>query len=152
MSHGKQWSLETTEFIYVLIYMSILLHMFVSFQSVWINAGFQFLFSFMTFRVCVWDGVAVNFFYSSFSESPCSYQTTTPSVGNKQISLSVVWMRKTWAARSPVSFSLPAILFVQPLRPPVNAAAGLASFLALLLLISARHRDRQKERAFSGRS
>lgn len=34
-----------------------------------------------------------------------------------------------WAASSHVSFSLPAILFVQQLRPPVNAAAGLASFL-----------------------
>lgn len=53
------------------------------------------------------------------------------------------------AASSAALFSPPAILFV---RPPVNVAAGLASFLALLLLISARHRDRQKERAFSGRS
>lgn len=55
-------------------------------------------------------------------------------------------MRKTRAASSPVSFSLPAILFVQQLRPPVNVAGGLASFLALLLLISARHRETDRKK------
>lgn len=58
-------------------------------------------------------------------------------------------MSTSQAAVSPTLFSPPTILFV---RPPVNVAAGLASFLALLLLISARHRDRQKEKPFSGRS
>lgn len=55
----------------------------------------------------------------------------------------VVWMIQSRAASSHVSLPPPAILFVQQLRPRVNAAAGLASSLALLLLISARHRERK---------
>lgn len=146
MSHGKQWSLETREFTSVNAYVSFVArdcHL-----SVCVHAGkFRVLLCFTALRM--------HKFYVQHMRMTvfaCPNCVTPWSIDKKQVSHAAVWMRKMQAASSHVSFFLPAILFVKQLRPPVNAAAGLASFLALLLLISARHRDRQKEKVFSGRS
>lgn len=144
MSHGKQSSLGTRQFTSVNVYVTIV-------ACDW------------RCSVCIHRDVFVLTLlflgYTSQSYTDTRWCTHVVSslddnrvVDKKQVSPTAVWMKTGRAASAPVSFSLPAILFVQQLRPPVNAAARLASSPALLLLISARHRDRQKERAFSGRS
>lgn len=151
---NESWQAMTREFTSVNIYVRFFLHLIVIFQSECKYVSTQFS-GFRIQRGCVQHVASV---YAGIFFFPLSFfriSLSSPEdniVCRQEADISHCYMNENGAAISPVSFSLPAILFVQQLRPPVNAAAGLASFLALLLLISARHRDRQKERAFSGRS
>lgn len=149
MSQGKQWSLETREF--TSMYMPVLLHMIVIFQSVHTWKLYQFLLCFVAFRThkSVQHVVSVNDWIFSFS----IFRNSLSLLGDNIECRQEAGFSRCCMNEKDSSCRLSYILFSasHPLCTAVETA-GLASSLALLLLISARHRERQKERAFSGRS